>query len=128
MGAERIAFNCSQPEVMGTAIRAAVAVTDLPIGVYANVFEVGEHDGANATINDLRLEVTPEMYLDFAERWVAAGASMVGGCCGVGICPVPCRSAARAANCSRRCCTTPGAFTCNVAPPIRTRRRGASMR
>ena len=84
MGAERIAFNCSQPEVMGTAIRAAVAVTDLPIGVYANVFEVSEHEGANVTVNDLRLEVTPEVYLDFAERWVEAGATMVGGCCGVG--------------------------------------------
>jgi S-methylmethionine-dependent homocysteine/selenocysteine methylase len=84
MGAELTCFNCSQPEVMADAIREAAAATDLPIGVYANVFEVGEHDGANATINDLRLEVTPEMYLDFAERWVAAGASMVGGCCGVG--------------------------------------------
>ena len=84
IGAELVAFNCSQPEVMGAAIRDAVAAADLPVGVYANVFEVEAHESANATVNELRLEVTPEVYLDFAERWVAAGATMVGGCCGVG--------------------------------------------
>jgi S-methylmethionine-dependent homocysteine/selenocysteine methylase len=85
MGAELVAFNCSQPEVMEAAIRVAVSVADgLPIGVYANVFEVEEHESANETINDLRVDVTPDVYLEFAERWVAAGATMVGGCCGVG--------------------------------------------
>jgi S-methylmethionine-dependent homocysteine/selenocysteine methylase len=84
IGAELVAFNCSQPEVMVAAIRDAVAAADLPVGVYANVFEVEDHESANATVNELRLEVTPEVYLDFAERWVAAGATMVGGCCGVG--------------------------------------------
>ena len=83
MGAELVAFNCSQPEVMEAAVREA-AVGDLPIGVYANVFEVEDHESANETINALRQDVTPEVYLAFAERWVAAGASMVGGCCGVG--------------------------------------------
>ena len=84
MGAELVAFNCSQPEVMEAAIRVAARADDLPIGVYANVFEVEDHESANETINALRLDVTPDVYLEFAERWVAAGASMVGGCCGVG--------------------------------------------
>jgi S-methylmethionine-dependent homocysteine/selenocysteine methylase len=84
VGAQLMAFNCSQPEVMEWAIREAIAVGDLPVGVYANVFDVGEHEGANVTVNDLRNDVTPEAYLAFAERWVAAGATMVGGCCGVG--------------------------------------------
>jgi S-methylmethionine-dependent homocysteine/selenocysteine methylase len=86
MGAELVAFNCSQPEVMEAAVSEAVAAGAgaLPIGVYANVFEVEDHEMANETINDLRLDVTPDVYLEFAERWVAAGASMVGGCCGVG--------------------------------------------
>lgn len=84
MGAEVVAFNCSQPEVMEAAIREARAASDVSIGVYANVFEVEEHESANETINDLRVDVTPDVYLEFAERWVAAGATMVGGCCGVG--------------------------------------------
>ena len=86
MGVELVAFNCSQPEVMEAAVREAVAASAgaMPIGVYANVFEVEDHEMANVTVNDLRLEVTPEVYVEFAERWVAAGATMVGGCCGVG--------------------------------------------
>ncbi len=86
MGVELVAFNCSQPEVMEAAVREAVAARAgaMPIGVYANVFEVEDHEMANVTVNDLRLEVTPEVYVEFAERWVAAGATMVGGCCGVG--------------------------------------------
>ena len=83
LGAEMIAFNCSQPEVMEAAIREAASVGELPIGVYANVFEVEQQESANETINGLRQDVTPDVYVDFAERWVAAGATMVGGCCGV---------------------------------------------
>ena len=44
IGAELVAFNCSQPEVMEAAIRDAVAAADLPVGVYANVFEVEDHE------------------------------------------------------------------------------------
>lgn len=89
MGAELVAFNCSQPEVMEAAVREAAAAPDVGsrgvrIGVYANVFEVEQYESANATVNGLRRDVTPEVYVEFAERWVAAGASMVGGCCGVG--------------------------------------------
>ena len=29
--------------------------------------------------------VSPEEYLDDARRWVEAGATIVGGCCGVGV-------------------------------------------
>lgn len=28
--------------------------------------------------------ITPEAYLRHAQRWVAAGANIIGGCCGVG--------------------------------------------
>ena len=84
IGATLVAFNCSQPEVMEAAVRTAVATGSLPVGVYANVFEVEEHEAANSTINELRVDVTPEVYLAFAERWIAAGATTVGGCCGVG--------------------------------------------
>jgi S-methylmethionine-dependent homocysteine/selenocysteine methylase len=90
MGAALVAFNCSQPEAMEAAVREAVSVGDLPVGVYANVFDEDDHDddgeyrGANAALNDLRADVTPQVYVEFAERWVAAGATLVGGCCGVG--------------------------------------------
>ena len=39
---------------------------------------------ANVELRALRTEVTPEMYARFARDWRRAGASVIGGCCGVG--------------------------------------------
>jgi S-methylmethionine-dependent homocysteine/selenocysteine methylase len=85
LGAEVVAFNCSQPEVMEPAVAIAAAATSLPIGVYANAFVLHSSGGAaNEGLSDLRADVTPEAYLAWAQRWVDAGATMIGGCCGVG--------------------------------------------
>ena len=84
LGAEALLFNCSQPEVMEPAISAAAMATELPIGVYANAFVLETGVAANAGLHDIRHDVTPEAYLELARRWVAAGATIVGGCCGIG--------------------------------------------
>ncbi|MDP2595514.1 homocysteine S-methyltransferase family protein [Alteromonas stellipolaris] len=83
---DAVLFNCSQPEEM----EAAIAFTHshnahIPIGVYANSFSehVRKHD-ANEMLSTLREDVTPEKYLTYAQTWVNAGASIVGGCCGIG--------------------------------------------
>ena len=83
-------FNCSQPEVMEEAVRmTAKLFTAFPkppkIGVYANAFSAQSEDyqGANAEINSLRVDMTPESYCEFASRWVVAGAELIGGCCGI---------------------------------------------
>lgn len=85
LGAEALLFNCSQPEVMEPAVVAARSATRLAIGVYANAFvmEVDE-SAANAGLHDIRQDVNPQKYLEFARRWVAAGATVIGGCCGIG--------------------------------------------
>ena len=84
LGAELVAFNCSQPEVMEPAVALAAGATELPIGVYANAFVLHSGGSANEGLSDLRADVTPESYLAWARRWIDAGAAMVGGCCGVG--------------------------------------------
>jgi S-methylmethionine-dependent homocysteine/selenocysteine methylase len=84
IGAELVSFNCSQPEVMETAVSEASAATTLRVGVYANAFVAEEDETANEVVHDLRDDVTPEAYVAWAQRWVAAGASMIGGCCGIG--------------------------------------------
>ena len=82
-------FNCSQPEIMEDAIAIAHAhfSGDHPplIGVYANAFPLADekYEGANATLYQLRQDITPEAYADYAERWAAAGAGIIGGCCGI---------------------------------------------
>jgi S-methylmethionine-dependent homocysteine/selenocysteine methylase len=87
LGVEALLFNCSQPEVMESAVRAAKAVIgDAPIkiGVYANAFASEADDAeANETLHDIRADLTPPNYLGWAKKWINAGACMVGGCCGI---------------------------------------------
>lgn len=88
LGAAAMLFNCSYPEVMQAAIHAARAVLpEIPIGVYANAFEA-EDDGtadlpANEDLSNIRADNQPEDYLAWAQTWVNAGATIIGGCCGI---------------------------------------------
>jgi S-methylmethionine-dependent homocysteine/selenocysteine methylase len=86
---DALLFNCSQPEVMEDAVSVANAhfSGDGPplIGVYANAFPLADdnYEGANATLHELRSDITPDAYANYAERWAAAGAGVIGGCCGI---------------------------------------------
>jgi S-methylmethionine-dependent homocysteine/selenocysteine methylase len=88
LGAKALLFNCSAPEVMEEAVRKAKATLGaetLAIGVYANGFShTEEHVDANAGLRQIRTDLDPPRYLGWAQKWVAAGATMVGGCCGIG--------------------------------------------
>jgi S-methylmethionine-dependent homocysteine/selenocysteine methylase len=89
VGAKGILFNCSVPEVMEQAIVDAKQVideyqADVEIGAYANNFTpINTDHEANNTYQAMR-ELTPDDYLMFAKRWYQAGASVIGGCCGIG--------------------------------------------
>ena len=85
-----VLFNCSQPEVMDDAVRAVVAHfagKAMPplVGVLANAFPLIEktYSGANASLHDLRTDITPAAYADYAVKWAASGAGIIGGCCGI---------------------------------------------
>ena len=87
-GAEAILFNCSPPEAMGAAVdvaRAVLGPDGVLIGVYANAFQ--EHDdraSANEAVSPLREDMSPERYRAWADDWLGRGASLIGGCCGIG--------------------------------------------
>lgn len=84
-----ILFNCSQPEVMTAAVEAAVAEIQrqgksIPVGVYANAFPAQSKEAeANAELDEIRADLNPAAYLVWAQTWVKAGASIIGGCCGI---------------------------------------------
>jgi S-methylmethionine-dependent homocysteine/selenocysteine methylase len=89
LGAAALLFNCSQPEVMEAAIRTAKAElgpdSEVRIGVYANAFPPMAADAeANTALCPIREDLTPAGYGRFAAAWHAAGASILGGCCGIG--------------------------------------------
>jgi S-methylmethionine-dependent homocysteine/selenocysteine methylase len=89
-GADALLFNCSQPEVMAAAVqeaRAAIAAAgaELAVGVYANAFPPQKVEAAaNEDLLPLRADLDPPGYLAWARKWVDAGASIIGGCCGIG--------------------------------------------
>ncbi len=88
--AAAVLFNCSQPEVMGAAVTVARKVIgeahrDVEVGVYANAFPPMRKDAtANEVLVDIRADLDPPGYLRFAKAWVAHGATIIGGCCGIG--------------------------------------------
>ena len=85
--ADAVLFNCSQPEVMADAVTLARdrLGASAAIGVYANAFAlVDDTPAANAGLRPIRADLTPERYRAFAEDWLAKGAEIIGGCCGVG--------------------------------------------
>lgn len=88
LGAKAILFNCSAPEVMEDAVRrakAALAGADVEIGVYANGFAHSEEQvDANVGLRQIRADLDPPRYLGWAKTWAASGATIVGGCCGIG--------------------------------------------
>lgn len=90
LGATVVLFNCSQPEVMAAALAEAREVIvglgqTIELGVYANAFPpVSTEAKANDTLLEIRRDLGPEAYLHWSRSWVAAGASIVGGCCGIG--------------------------------------------
>lgn len=84
LGAAAILFNCSQPEAMAAALKASASMP-LARGAYANAFPPqGEAAEANATLLEIRRDLTPEAYRRFGAHWLELGATIIGGCCGIG--------------------------------------------
>lgn len=96
-----VLFNCCAPPTITASLRA-VKSAKLPhtmrIGAYANGFKTttsqwlaqGGNGGSSALISLPEQEydddgiIKPDAYLKHAQKWVENGASIIGGCCGVG--------------------------------------------
>ena len=89
LGVDAVLFNCCQPEIMEGAVDAARAAREAHgfkarIGIYANAFPPQREEAANEVLSDIRADLTPARYAQFAKAWVQHGADIVGGCCGIG--------------------------------------------
>ncbi len=75
-----VLLNCFSMTLMDRALPQlvkALSDTALRVGAYANV--EGLSEGGIWQRHDA---LTPELYLDHAQRWITDGASIIGGCCG----------------------------------------------
>ncbi|WP_207621566.1 homocysteine S-methyltransferase family protein [Vibrio ziniensis] len=91
LNVDAILFNCSQPEVMEEALIAArttlesLNVTGIQLGVYANAFPPTTKEAtANDGLDELRDDLNFDVYTQLAEKWRHQGATLIGGCCGIG--------------------------------------------
>jgi len=75
-----VLLNCFSMTLMDRALPQlvnALTGTDLRVGAYANVEGLSE-----GGIWKRHEALTPQLYLEHAQRWINDGASIVGGCCG----------------------------------------------
>lgn len=86
---DALLFNCSLPEVIGRALAFVAPLRDqlapeLQLGGYGNTFTPRDLKAeANAETADMR-EVSPAQYAALADGWQRSGATLIGGCCGIG--------------------------------------------
>jgi S-methylmethionine-dependent homocysteine/selenocysteine methylase len=79
-------FNCTHPEAILQALRELATLTDKPIGGYPNRFNKVD---PNWTLDSdikigMRSDIDIEVFVQIAKQFEAAGATIIGGCCGIG--------------------------------------------
>ena len=79
IGGSAVLMMHSVRDVTEDAVKVMHGAWSGPVGAYPNA---GYWTRPNWTFVD---QVSPEVYLADARRWVEAGAAIVGGCCGVGV-------------------------------------------
>jgi S-methylmethionine-dependent homocysteine/selenocysteine methylase len=82
-----VLINCSVPEAVTNAV-PNLAGNGFAVGAYANGFTGIAKDfnkiGATTDMLTARTDLDPATYADIAQKWAAAGATLIGGCCEVG--------------------------------------------
>ena len=112
-GASAIGVNCSTgPATVLTAIEAMRAATTLPLAAMPNAGMPRAVEGRNIYL------CSPEYMASFARKAIAAGAQIVGGCCGTTPNHIRAmRSAMRALDAQARVAVTGPAPTLNTETP-----------
>ena len=81
---EAYLFNCTDPNAISSGIEVLLNLTDKPIGGYPNVFSVPDGWTLDNDVETLKNDLTKESFSSFCKVWQVKGASIFGGCCGVG--------------------------------------------
>jgi S-methylmethionine-dependent homocysteine/selenocysteine methylase len=80
--------NCSPPEAVSRAMPGVIATGAERVGGYANGFAATAEGLDLETVGldelDERSDLSPSAYADVVRSWLDQGATLVGGCCGMG--------------------------------------------
>ncbi|MBT6024927.1 MAG: homocysteine S-methyltransferase family protein [Gammaproteobacteria bacterium] len=77
-------FNCTAPEAISVAIEQIVKLTDRPVGAYPNRYHIPPGWTLDNEVGTKHIEMTVDEFMQYVDRWRAMGASVLGGCCGIG--------------------------------------------
>ncbi len=79
-------FNCTHAEAILEALKELKKMTDKPIGAYPNRLNVVDPKWTldNEIQTGMRADIDVDYFIGMAERFEAAGATIIGGCCGIG--------------------------------------------
>lgn len=84
---DALLINCSRPEAIPAALQILSGM-GLPFGAYANGFtHISDgflQDAPTVDTLENRIDLGPAAYAEHVMRWVAKGATIVGGCCEIG--------------------------------------------
>ena len=81
-----ILFNCTTPQSILSGIESAHRVASCRVGGYPNRFKPVPEDWVLDNDQEIMRDtgLTPEMFVDWSNRFIEAGATYLGGCCGIG--------------------------------------------
>lgn len=79
-------LNCTSPEAIVAGLKELHALTDKPIGCYANrMTKVPEGWTLDNDIEaERRTDISTDYFIDMCVKCSNAGATIIGGCCGIG--------------------------------------------
>ena len=81
---EAYLFNCTDPNAISSGLEVLRNLTKKPIGGYPNVFSVPDGWTLDNDVETLKNDLTKESFPIFCQAWQQKGASIFGGCCGIG--------------------------------------------
>jgi len=80
--------NCCDVRLVTASVEQLMAALPpdkgVRVGAYPNAFSVPPPDAANHTLRQVDFNITPAVLKAQAQEWVQRGATVLGGCCGVG--------------------------------------------
>ncbi len=78
-------FNCTYPEAIEAGLKMLTTMTDRPIGGYPNRYHVPEGWTLGQEVSERSEDLSTHLFVEGAMRAFEAGATVYGGCCGVGL-------------------------------------------
>ena len=77
-------FNCTDPIAITEGIKKLSKLTDKPIGCYPNIFGVPLDWTLDNNVEVNPRNLTIKEFIEYKKLWEDLGASIIGGCCGLG--------------------------------------------